>query len=129
MADNFRRKVVTLERELTHRLSLMSVAHPRQSSLCDNTAVASPSNMKTVTRLTRTKRTNRCVITVVPSTGSIPRAMLGFRWQVAWLMFERIVCKKYRHIALLGLLQNVLEPVHVGRIPTFGVIGYFWAPF
>jgi len=36
MADNFRRKVVTLERELTHRLSLMSVAHPHQPSLCDN---------------------------------------------------------------------------------------------
>ncbi len=27
---------MTLERELTHRLSLMSVAHPHQPSLCDN---------------------------------------------------------------------------------------------
>ncbi len=36
MADNFRWKAVTFERELTHRLSLMSVAHPHQPSLCDN---------------------------------------------------------------------------------------------
>jgi hypothetical protein len=28
MADNFRRKALTLERELTHRLSLMSAAQP-----------------------------------------------------------------------------------------------------
>ena len=36
MADNLRWKVVTFERELAHRASLMSIARPCHSSLCDN---------------------------------------------------------------------------------------------
>jgi hypothetical protein len=39
MADDFGWKAVTLEGELAHRASVISVARPRQPSLCDNALV------------------------------------------------------------------------------------------